>query len=146
MYVHHKEKIICDRSWVTSKSVFPRYIHTKRYRMDQTQRFRAFLLGCIPARILLALIPLYLDQNWLPYYGIVIFAISMSFLYLYFLHLRQNAFEGGGSTWWSQFRLIHGALFLTASIYLFQKKTTASLPLFIDTALGLGLFIKQHME
>jgi hypothetical protein len=114
--------------------------------MDKTQSFYAFLFGCIPARILLAMIPLYLDPVWLPYYGIAILAISMGFLYLYFNNLRQNAFEGGGNTWWSHFRLIHGTLFLTSAIYLFQQKTIASMPLFMDTALGLGLFVHNRMK
>lgn len=113
--------------------------------MDQQQRFGAFLLGCIPMRIVLAILPLYLDESWLPYYGVVLFAISMSFLYLYFGKLRLNAFESGGKTWWSEYRIIHGLLYLAAAIYAFQKKRTAYLPLSIDTVLGLAFFLHHHI-
>jgi len=114
--------------------------------MNKPQRFGAFLLGCIPLRIVISLLPLYLDKSWLPYYGALIFIMSMSFLYLYFGKLRLNAFEAGGQTWWSEYRLIHGLLYLAGSIYLFQQKRTAYLPLAIDVLVGLGLFIRHHLQ
>jgi len=123
--------------------------------MNKPQRFGAFLLGCIPLRIVISVLPLYLDKAWLPYYGGLIFIMSMSFLYLYFGKLRLNAFEAGGQTWWSEYLiklnmgrncLIHGLLYLAGSIYLFQQKRTAYLPLAIDVLVGLGLFIRHHLQ
>ena len=47
-----------------------------------------FLLACIPIRILLSILPLYIDKKMLFYYGIVLLIISLSFLYLYFRNQR----------------------------------------------------------
>ena len=103
-----------------------------------------FLLGCIPARIGIALLPLYLDRNWLPYYGYGLLMISVGFSYLYFTNKRLNAVEAGGNTWWSNYRLFHAAMYMCAAIYAFMKSRIASIPLLIDTALGLGLFLDRH--
>ena len=113
--------------------------------MNETQRLWAFLLACIPLRIAILLAPLYLNKEWLPYYGGLILIMSMNFLYLYFGNLRLHAFEAGGDTWWAKYRLIHGLLYLTASIYLFQQKRIAYLPLAIDVLVGIGLFIKHRL-
>ena len=103
-----------------------------------------FIGKCIPIRILIALIPLYLHNDNLPYYGAVLLLFAIGFFYLYFYNLRLNASEGGGITWWAKYRLIHGFLYLTASVYAFQKKTIAYIPLTIDIGLGLILFILRH--
>jgi len=108
------------------------------------KRVMLFLLACIPARIILAIIPYYIYKNYLRYYGAVLLTISFGFLYLYFNKLRLNAPEGGGRTWWSQYRLIHGLLYLSAAIYAIQEKRTAWVPLAIDVVFGLGLFANHH--
>lgn len=108
------------------------------------KRVMLFLLACIPARIILAIVPRYINKKYLHYYGVVLLTISFGFLYLYFNNLRLNAPEGGGKTWWSQYRLIHGLLYLTAAIYAIQGKRTAWVPLSIDVAFGLGLFANHH--
>jgi hypothetical protein len=104
-----------------------------------------FLFGCMPARIILTLLPLYINKTWLFYYGFVLASIALSFLYLYFANMRLNAFEAGGHTWWANFRLLHGFLYLVASIYAFQGLQITWLPLFIDTLLGLGLFLNKRL-
>jgi len=114
--------------------------------LTERTRIILFLIGCIGTRLILALIPLYLSKEWLPYFGIIILIIALSFVYLYFTNGRLKAPEGGGNTWWAKFRLIHGLLYLTAAIYLFQKERLASTPLFIDVILGLGLFIFNKLE
>jgi len=53
--------------------------------------------------------------------------------------------EGGGVTWWANYRLIHGLLYLCASIYLFQKQRLAWIPLTMDVLLGLIIFISRHV-
>lgn len=104
-----------------------------------------FLLGCMPIRILLTLLPIYISDTMLFYYGLVLSVIAGSFLYLYFTSSRLNAFEAGGSTWWANFRLLHGLLYLAASIYAVQGLSIAWLPLFIDTLLGFALFINKRL-
>jgi len=103
-----------------------------------------FLFGCIPMRIILSLVPLYIEKKALFYYGILLLIIAVTFLYLYFANKRLNAFEAGGDTWWANYRLIHGLLYGAGAIYSLQGNRTASLPLLIDTILGIGLFIQKR--
>tara|TARA_B100000902_G_scaffold369647_1_gene394054 strand:+ start:382 stop:741 length:360 start_codon:yes stop_codon:yes gene_type:complete len=108
------------------------------------QRMYLFLLGCIPMRICLAILPYYIDTAYLPYFGILLLIIAICFLSLYFKKLRLNAFEGGGITWWADLRLLHGFLYLCASIYAFQEKLLSVVPLTIDVILGFLIFIYHH--
>lgn len=110
----------------------------------QTRIF-LFLLACIPARILLALLPLYIDASYLRYYGLLLLIPTIGFLYLYFTNARLNAPEGGGLTWWAEYRLIHGLLYLSATIMAFQEKKLAWVPLTIDVILGLVLFLFRYL-
>jgi hypothetical protein len=103
-----------------------------------------FLLACIPSRFILSILPLYLPDNWLVYFGYITLLISLSFIYLYFTNGRLNAPEAGGVTWWREYRIIHGLLYLAASIYLLQKNRKAWIPLIMDTILGIFLFIYKH--
>lgn len=108
------------------------------------KRYLLFLLGCIPLRIIIAIIPLYIDTKFLPYYGLILSLFAIAFFVLYFKQLRMKAFEGGGDTWWADFRILHGLLYLCAAIYSFQEKILASVPLLMDAILGLVLFIYHH--
>ena len=113
--------------------------------LTKNQSVKYFVLLCIPARIIIALLPLYIKSEWLSYYSIPLFAIAFSFLFLYFFNIRQNAFEAGGITWWANFRIIHGLLYLTAAIYAFNKDLTAWIPLALDALIGLSLFIHKRL-
>ena len=112
--------------------------------LENNKSILYFLIGCIPIRILIASIPNIVDKNYLFYYSFVLFSISIGFLYLYFNNLRLNAFESGGTTWWSEYRFIHGMLYLTAAIYAYQKKSIAWIPLAFDVIFGFILFINKH--
>ncbi len=119
-----------------------------------------FLTMCIPLRIIFALLPNYdlvkrfnFNINPKLFYtivGLVFLAISIGFLYLYFTNKRLNAPEAGGRTWWHNLRLLHGLLYLCASLYILwnvndlEKIKLASLPLTIDVLLGLGVFFRHR--
>jgi hypothetical protein len=95
---------------------------------------------CIPVRLLLVYLASILNKNNLRFFGIILLVIALGFLYLYFANKRLNAAEAtGGVTWWSEYRLIHGLLYLCAAIYAFQGKNTAWIPLLIDVGLGVSL-------
>jgi hypothetical protein len=100
-----------------------------------------FLFGCIPIRFFLSILPSYINEKLLFYYGFILLSISLSFFYLYFFNKRLNAFEAGGNTWWSKFRIIHAILYFCAAILSLKNKQIASLPLFIDSIFGLFIFI-----
>lgn len=114
--------------------------------LSKQQRILYYLLGCIGVRSILAVSPIYIPENMLPILGIITITIGTSFLFLYFTNGRMNAPEGGGVTWWAKYRLIHGLLYVTASIYLFQKQRTAWIPLTIDLLLGLVVFLFKYSE
>lgn len=99
-----------------------------------------FFSVCIPIRLLLVYLASTLNKNNLRFLGILLLVIALGFLYLYFANKRLNAAEAtGGVTWWSEYRLIHGLLYLCAAIYAFQGKNTAWIPLLIDVGLGVSL-------
>jgi hypothetical protein len=83
-------------------------------------------------------------MKWLPYYGVIILTISAVFSYLFFTNTRLHAPEGGGNTWWSKYRLFHSAMYACGGIYAIMGSRLASLPLLVDTFVGLGLFVVQH--
>jgi hypothetical protein len=103
-----------------------------------------FLFGCIPVRIFLAYLSTIIKPDLLPYFGIILGIMSFGFLWLYFTNGRLSAPEAGGVTWWAHLRLIHGLLYLAASIYSFQKSSLVWIPLTIDVIFGLfaHLFLK----
>ena len=103
-----------------------------------------FIFGCLPIRIILALIPLFIKKKWLYYYSFILFIITFSFLFLYFTNKRQNAFEAGGHTWWAKYRIIHGLLYLIAAYYAYYQNRNAYIPLIIDVVFGLILFIQKR--
>lgn len=120
-----------------------------------------FLTLCIPLRIIFALLPNYkLIEKYIPiklnkklFYqvvGIIFLCIAVGFLYLYFTNERLNAPEAGGKTWWHNLRLLHGLLYLCASIYILWNINNinliryASIPLIIDVIVGLLSFINYR--
>lgn len=114
--------------------------------LSKNQSILYFLLGCIPIRLLIVAIAFYINKQYLPYLGIALLFPALGFLGLYFLNIRMNAYEAGGKTWWAEFRLIHGLLFLCASIYAFQSKSITWIPLLLDVIIGFVLFINQHKQ
>ena len=112
--------------------------------LSKNQSILYFLVGCIPIRLLIVAIVFYANNQYLQYLGGVLLFPALGFLGLYFLNMRLNAPEGGGKTWWSEFRLIHGLLYLCAAIYALQSKSIAWIPLLMDVIFGFSAFIHHH--
>ena len=104
-----------------------------------------FLLACIPARLFLVYISTQIPPDKLKYFGIPLILIAISFLFLYFTNGRMNAPEAGGITWWSNLRIIHGLLYLAASVYAFQGKPLVWVPLLIDVIFGFFAFTLKRV-
>lgn len=104
-----------------------------------------FLFLCIPIRLLFSYILKNIDKKYLKYISILLFLQGISFLYLYFWNKRLDAVEAGGHTWWSEYRLLHGVLYICSSIYAYQEKNISWIPLFIDVLFGLLLFLYYRM-
>jgi hypothetical protein len=102
-----------------------------------------FLLFCIPARLLITWGAA--TTRYPKAYASGLLTIALGFLYLYFSGKRKMAPEAGGVTWWADYRLIIGLLYLASSLYLFQgKQSLAWVPLLMDTIFGFILFIHKH--
>ena len=113
---------------------------------NASTRRQLFLYACIPARAIMAALPAILPLYVLPMYGVVTAVIAVGFLYLYFTGERMKAPEGGGVTWWSKLRLVHGMQYATAAIYLFQRSREATIPLALDILCGAGMFAHRQMS
>ena len=100
-----------------------------------------FLLGCIPTRLFLVYLSTIIPSDKLKFFGIPLLLVSLGFMFLYFTNERLNAPEAGGVTWWSNLRIIHGLLYLAASIYAFQSNPLVWVPLLIDVIFGFVVFI-----
>ena len=106
----------------------------------------AFLLLCIPARILIALASKFVPDEYLKFYGIILGLIGLSFLYLFITNSRLSAPEAGGKTWWAQFRILIGFFYITAAVYAFQgKRDLIWIPLAIDIIFGIIIFGIRHL-
>jgi hypothetical protein len=103
-----------------------------------------FVIGCIPARILIMLIAMYLRKDDLPYYGVLLLGPAIGFLYLYFTNSRLKAQEAGGHTWWKNIRIFHGLLYLAAAVMAFTKNRLTWIPLAIDVVFGVGAFLYHY--
>ena len=102
-----------------------------------------FLFACIPARLLIAWLSTKFSGKL---FGSLLLAVALGFLWLYFTGGRKYAPEAGGVTWWAQYRLIIGLLYLAAAVYSFQGLTQfAWIPLIIDVLLGLVIFLIKHV-
>lgn len=105
-----------------------------------------FLLGCIPLRLFISFFVKNVDKKYLKYLSLLFSIQGFSFLYLYFFNKRLNAVEAGGKTWWADYRLIHGFLYITASIYAYQEKNIAWIPLMIDVLFGVSIFFNRLIK
>jgi hypothetical protein len=103
------------------------------------------LFGCIPLRIFLVWVSTIIPEEYQTIFGVLLLMISLSFLYLFFKDGRLNAAESGtGTTWWSNLRLIHGALYLVAAIYALQHLKIVWIPLTIDILFGIVVFFSHY--
>ena len=107
----------------------------------------AFLLVCIPARILIALGSQFVPDAYLNLYAVFLLITGLSFIYLFFTNTRLDAPEAGGKTWWARYRIIIGVLYLAAAVYAFQgKRDLIWVPLAMDITFGIIIFAIKHLS
>ena len=132
--------------------------------MSPLTRKLLFALGCIPSRVVVATLPLYMpdvfnaykstsrtssaslssslriheDKQWFVHlYTAILFIISFAFFYLWYANMRLDAPEGGGTTWWKSIRPIHSLLYLIAGLLSMAKMFgELAAVLLIDVAVG----------
>tara|TARA_B100000405_G_scaffold87553_1_gene60642 strand:- start:284 stop:658 length:375 start_codon:yes stop_codon:yes gene_type:complete len=113
--------------------------------MESEQRKLLFIVGCVPARILLAFCPLILNEYLLLSVSVILAIIGFSFLTLFYFDLRLSATEGGGQTWWNKLRQTHGILYVAAGLAIASgKRVATSCILFLDLVIGVVSWLRQH--
>lgn len=120
--------------------------------LTQSQSNMAFLLGCIPMRLVLAYIAYIVGMYNLNLlikttFAILLLSIGISFVVLYTKNLRLNAPEAGGITWWRELRPIHGLFYILAGIFLLipSIRHFAWTLLLLDVIFGLGSWIVHKL-
>ena len=112
--------------------------------MNKTDKIKLyFLFICFTSRLLLAYFAKIIDQDYLPYFGIVTLIISFMFLKNFIYNEPKIGFFGS-NVWWKNYRLIHSInyfLFTIGSIY---KNKNSWIILFFDAILGLLFFINNY--
>jgi hypothetical protein len=113
-------------------------------QFDARARTIVFFSFCIMLRLFIANVAYLATQPQSKHpiwksFALVPLAIGIGLAYLYFTNTRLNAPEGGGTTWWAKYRLIHAMLYITAAIYILQGNDKAWVPLVIDVLIGIVL-------
>jgi hypothetical protein len=120
--------------------------------LTQSQSNMAFLLGCIPMRLVLVYLAYMLGLSNLnlllkTIFATLLISIGISFFVLYTKNLRLNAPEAGGITWWKELRPIHGLFYILAGTLLLTPSIThfAWILLLLDVIFGLGSWIVHKL-
>jgi hypothetical protein len=109
------------------------------------KRFLLFLIGCIGIRSFFVYIAKNINNNYLPFLGLLALLPTFGFIYIYFTNSRQTGLEVFGSKiWWNHLRPIHATLYLLFSLSAFYKKTYSYLFLLADVIIGLFSFLFFH--
>ena len=109
------------------------------------KRFLAFLLLCIPTRIIIALIAKSVDQKYLPYLGYLAILPAIGFAYIFIFGKRKRGAETfGQKIWWNNLRPIHSFLFALFAYLAISKNKNSYIVLFADAFIGLVSFLYYH--
>jgi len=109
------------------------------------KRFLAFLLLCIPIRILFVYIAKSINKNKLPYLGYAGIVPAIGFAYIYIFNKRKTGTETGGEKiWWNNLRPIHSILYFYFAYLAINQKNNAYVPLLYDVIIGFISFIGYH--
>lgn len=109
------------------------------------KRFLAFLLLCIPTRIIIALIAKYIDNKYLPYLGYLAILPAIGFAYIFIFGKRKKGGETfGQKIWWNNLRPIHSFMFALFAYLAISKNHNSYIVLFVDVFIGLVSFLYYH--
>ena len=109
------------------------------------KRFLAFLLLCIPSRIIISLIAKYINPKYLPYMGYLAIIPAIGFAYIFIFGKRKTGAETfGQKIWWNHMRPIHSFMFALFAYLAINKNKNSHLVLFADAFIGLVSFLYYH--
>ena len=109
------------------------------------KRFLAFLLLCIPIRIIIAFIAKYVDKKYLPYLGYLAIIPAIGFAYIFIFGKRKKGGETfGQKIWWNHLRPVHSFMFALFAYLAINKNADSYLVLLGDVFIGLVSFLHYH--
>jgi hypothetical protein len=110
------------------------------------QNIILFLTLCMGSRYSLA----YISKNYLnllPYLSLPALLIAIGFAIIYIFDLRKIGSETGGEKiYWNNFRPVHSLMYGIFAYLAFHKDPNAWKVIFLDTTIGLSVFLRQHIE
>ena len=109
------------------------------------KRILAFLLLCIPTRILFVFISKNIDKNKLIYLGYLALLPAIGFLIAYFNEHKKGA-TFGQDAWWHSSRPIHSLLYFTFAYLAINKKNKERVIKSRLTFFFNGYFIEMYRE
>ena len=114
--------------------------------MNQIQkRMLLFLIGCIGARLLLAIIAKNIDTKYLKYMGYLLLLPAFGFMFIYLTGIRKTGAEVfGEKIWWNNLRPLHAILYLLFSLNAINGNKNSWLYLLLDVFIGLIAFLIHH--
>ena len=117
-------------------------------KLSPLQRALLFLFLCIPIRLLIVYISkIDISTNARRIFSFLLLIHGMRMGYLYFADKRLDAAEGGGRTWWAEYRIYHSILNIIAAILfnISEYQKYAYIPLLIDVIFGIILFFTKRL-
>lgn len=116
--------------------------------MSKQTRIVLFTLGCIPTRLLLAVLaaqgkPQSIIQSTL---AVLFGTIALGFAVIYTLDIRKTGAEVfGDRIWWNHLRPIHAVMYALAALALVQDRSDIAWKVIVaDTLFGLFSFVSFH--
>lgn len=103
-----------------------------------------FLFGCIPARLLIALIAKLASKAWLRILGFIAVIPAIGLLYFAISGTRNKVGAFGEVVWWNLLRPIHALLYLVFAYEAVNGNRNAYLYLLADVLISLTSFIYVH--
>ncbi len=105
-----------------------------------------FLLGCVPARLLLVHIAR-TRPEWLPTLGLLALLPAVGFLWIYATNSRKTGAETfGRPIWWNNMRPIHAMLYALFAFMALSRVRQAWTVLALDVFLGICAFGIHHLD
>ena len=112
---------------------------------DLQKRFALFLIGCMGARLSLAIIAKNINTKYLKYMGYLLLLPAFGFMFIYLTGIR-NTGKGafGEKIWWKNLRPLHAILYLLFSINAINGNRNSWLYLLLDVFIGLIAFLFNY--
>ena len=100
---------------------------------DLQKRFALFLIGCMGARLSLAIIAKNIDTKYLKYMGYLLLLPAFGFMFIYLTGIRKTGAEVfGEKIWWNNLRPLHAILYLLFSLNAINGNKNSWLYLLLD--------------